>query len=343
MLRFDFTGLGEPKGSSAHGRRQHDDLLLPPSTSRGVPAPSPGGHRSAARRPCGGKDPVGESRRRSLAPFDPGHVAHLLGDAVATATREGSAEIRLASGKFRITKRFVDELRTDDSQRIIHELRRSLLILHSPIDDTVDVENAALIFQAALHPKSFLSLDRADHLLSNADDALYAGEVIGAWAARYALVRARPRTLPELQQAQVVTRTADEGFLTDINAAGHPLLADEPVAVGGTDRGPSPYDLLVAALGACTSMTLQLYARRKGWPLEAATVRLTHEKIHASDCETCETRDGHIDVINRELDLTGALTGEQRDKLLEIADKCPVHRTLHGEVKVETRLARLAL
>jgi putative redox protein len=215
-----------------------------------------------------------------------------------------------------------------------------LLILHSPLDAIVDVGNAAEIFQAALHPKSFVSLDRADHLLTDVADARYAGEVIAAWAARYAPIVSAPRSLPELQQSQVVARSAnDEGFVTDINAAGHQLLADEPIAIGGTDRGPSPYDLLVAALGACTSMTLQVYARRKGWSLEAASVRLTHRKIHATDCEDCETRDGHIDRIERVVDLAGPLSAEQKAKLLEIADKCPVHRTLHGEIKVDTRLS----
>jgi len=218
-------------------------------------------------------------------------------------------------------------------------------VLHSPVDAIVGVDNAGAIFQAALHPKSFISLDRADHLLTDTADARYAGDVIAAWAARYALPAFTARALPDLESSQVVARTAaDEGFLTDINAAGHALLADEPVAAGGSDRGPSPYDLLVGALGACTSMTLQLYAKRKGWPLEAATVRLTHSKIHADDCADCETKAGHIDTIERAIELAGPLDDDQRAKLLEIADKCPVHRTLHGEIKVRTRLvARLAL
>ncbi len=345
MLRFDFTGLGESEGEfGATGFAANIDDLVAAADYLGRDFQAPSllvGHSlgGAAVLHAAAKIPSVKAVATIGAPFDPAHVAHLLGDAVAIAKRDGSAEVKLASGKFRITRRFVEELRADDPQRILRELHKPLLVLHSPIDATVDVENAGLIFQAALHPKSFVSLDRADHLLTDPDDALYAGEVIGAWAARYALKRARPRTLPELKESQVVTRTAGEdGFLTDINAAGHPLVADEPLAVGGTDRGPSPYDLLVAALGACTSMTLQLYAKRKGWPLEAATVRLTHNKIHASDCETCETRDGQVDVISRELDLAGALDAEQKQKLLEIADKCPVHRSLHGEIKVETRL-----
>jgi len=345
VLRFDFTGLGESQGEfGASGFAANVDDLVAAADflAREHAAPvllvghSLGG---AAVLHAAGRIESVKAVATIGAPFDPAHVRHLLGDAVATATRDGSAEVKLASGTFRITKQFVDELDAGDPQRVIRELRKPLLILHSPVDDTVGVDNAAAIFQAALHPKSFVSLDRADHLLSNGDDARYAGEVIAAWAARYAGVQAASRLLPELQQAQVVARTsADEGFLTDINAAGHALLADEPVAAGGTDRGPSPYDLLVAALGSCTTMTLQLFARRKGWPLESATVRLTHRKIHASDCADCETKDGHIDVIEREIELAGALSVEQRAKLLEIADKCPVHRTVHGEIKVVTRL-----
>ena len=346
VLRFDFTGIGESQGEfGAEGfaanvgdlvaaadflAREHRAPALLVGHSLGGAAVL---HAAARIEPVRAVATIG-------APFDPAHLERLLGDAIEVARRDGSAEVRLASGSFRISRQFADELRAGDPQRIIRELRKPLLVLHAPLDDTVGVDNASLIFRAALHPKSFVSLDRADHLLSDADDARYAGEMIATWATRYAGVRAAPRTLPELLQAQVVARTsADEGFLTDLNAAGHPLLADEPLAVGGTDRGASPYDLLVAALGACTSMTLKLFAQRKGWPLEAATVRLTHHRIHASDCETCETKEGHVDVIERIVELSGPLDDEQRARLLEIADKCPVHRTLRRGIKVETLLA----
>lgn len=346
VLRFDFTGLGESEGEfgatgfsanvadlvAAAGflEREHVAPALLVGHSLGGAAVL---HAAASIAAVKAVATIG-------APFDPAHVRQLLGDAAAIAEREGSAPLTLASGTFRITKRFVEELSAVDSSETIRALRRPLLVLHSPVDATVGVDNAAAIFQAALHPKSFVSLDHADHLLTDAADARFAGEVIAAWAARYALRATAARALPELQSAQVVARTAaDEGFLTDVNAGGHALLADEPEAAGGTGRGPSPYDLLVGALGACTSMTLQLYARRKGWPLDAATVRLTHGKVHARDCADCETKDGHIDTIERTIELTGALDDDQRAKLLEIADKCPVHRTLHGEIKVRTRLA----
>ena len=346
VLRFDFTGLGESEGefgASGFSANVADLVAAAGFLERDYAAPallvghSFGGaavlHAAASIAGVKAVATIG-------APFDPAHVRHVLGDAAAIAERDGSAPLTLASGTFRITKRFVDDLAVGDGRETIRALRRPLLVLHSPVDATVGVDNAGAIFQAALHPKSFVSLDRADHLLTDPADARYAGEVIATWAARYALPEAKARTLPELQSAQVVARSAaDEGFLTDVNAGGHALLADEPAAAGGTDRGPSPYDLLIGALGACTSMTLQLYARRKGWPLDAATVRLTHGKVHARDCADCETKDGHIDAIERTIELAGALDDDQRAKLLEIADKCPVHRTLHGEIRVRTRLA----
>jgi len=345
VLRFDFTGIGESEGEfGVEGFAANvDDLVAAAGfLAREHHAPallvvhSLGG---AAALHAASRMPSVKAVATIAAPFDPAHVRHVLGDAADVAEREGSASVQLASGTFRITRRFVEELARGDPKTPIRELGRPLLVLHSPGDAVVALDNATSIFRAALHPKSFVSLDGADHLLSKRGDALYAGKMIAAWAERYAGATPEQRALPPLGRAQVVTRTtADEGFRTDINAAGHALVADEPLAVGGDDLGPSPYDLLTAALGACTSMTLQLYARHKGWPLEAATVRLVHSKIHASDCADCETREGQIDRIEREIELTGPLTDAQRAKLLEIADKCPVHRTLEGEIDVETRL-----
>ncbi len=200
------------------------------------------------------------------------------------------------------------------------------------------IDNAADIYQAAMHPKSFISLDPADHLLSRREDSLYAGDMIAAWAQRYLETSAESELSPEVIDNRVTVRTGAEGFYTELFANGYPMVADEPSSYGGTGQGPSPYDYLLAALGACTSMTVQMYARRKKWPLETAVVRLRHEKIHAEDCEHCEEKDAKIDRFERELDLKGDLVDEQRRRLLEIAEKCPVHRTLHGDVLIETRL-----
>ena len=220
----------------------------------------------------------------------------------------------------------------------IHELRRALLVFHAPRDEVVGIRNAAEIFQAARHPKSFVSLDQADHLLTDEEDSRYVGTVLAAWAGKYS-EGSEPPTVEELvSEDRVVVRTGRTRYRTEIMANGHALVADEPVAVGGADTGPTPYDLLVAALGACTGMTLRMYAERKGWPLEEAVVRLRHRKVHAADEERCEAQDGRLDQIERELQLAGPLDDEQRERLMEIADRCPVHRTLTAGVRVKTRL-----
>ncbi len=219
----------------------------------------------------------------------------------------------------------------------IGSLRKALLVMHSPRDDTVEIGNATQIFTAAKHPKSFVSLDPADHLLSRREDASYAGQVIAAWAARYLPTEAPAAPAPVA--GKVVVQETREGKFTQLVVAGpHVLRADEPVDVGGLASGPSPYDLVLAGLGACTAMTIRMYADLKGLPLERVTVELRHDKIHAQDCAECETRDGKVDRIERIVRLEGALDEAMRAKLLEIANKCPVHRTLHSEVTVPTRL-----
>jgi putative redox protein len=220
----------------------------------------------------------------------------------------------------------------------VRGLGKALLVMHSPRDDTVEIENATQIFQAARHPKSFVSLDPADHLLTRREDATYAGHVLAAWAERY--LRGEAPEAPAALPGKVVVRETREGKFTQLVAAGrHIVRADEPVAAGGLDSGMSPYDCLLAGLGACTSMTLRLYADLKGLPLERATVELRHDKIHAVDCAECETKDGKLDLIERVIRLEGALDAAQRAKLLEIANKCPVHRTLTSEITIPTRLA----
>jgi putative redox protein len=222
----------------------------------------------------------------------------------------------------------------------LRRLKAALLIMHAPGDQVVGISNAAEIFQAAPHPKSFVSLDSADHLLSDSADSRYAGDMIAAWAGRY-LELAEPEATsvpPHVIDNRVTARTGAEGFRTEMFAHGFSLVADEPVEYGGGNEGPSPYDYLLAALGACTGMTVQMYARRKGWPLQAALVRLSHRKVHAEDCENCEAEERRIDRFERELELHGELDQEQRQRLLEIAEKCPVHRTLASAAQIGTTL-----
>ena len=238
-----------------------------------------------------------------------------------------------------MTRQFVDDIRAQNLMPKIADLRKALILFHAPRDPLVGIENAGEIFAAAKHPKSFISLDDADHLLSRRQDAIYVADVLAAWAGRY-LPEVEEQSIKADEGEVVVHETGTGKFAQLINASGHNLRADEPEAMGGNNSGPSPYDLLLAGLGACTSMTLRMYADHKKLPLEQVTVRLTHDKIHAEDCAECETKGGKVDRITRSIAMKGDLSDEERARLLEIADKCPVHRTLHGEVRVETTETR---
>lgn len=270
------------------------------------------------------------------APFHPAHVTHLLTDALPQIAATGEAQVDLGAGPVRVSRPFLDDLAGRDPAQVIGALRKALLVMHAPRDSVVDIENASRIFSAAKHPKSFVSLDDADHLLTRRADAQYAATVLAAWASRY--LDPEP---PARQPTSTGVRVAESGegrFTQTVLAGRHRLRADEPMAVGGDDAGPSPYELLLAALGACTSMTVRMYAERKQWPLERVSVQLEHARIHASDCAECETKQAYVDRIERVLTLDGPLDAEQRQRLLEIANKCPVHRTLLGEVQIPTRL-----
>ena len=270
------------------------------------------------------------------APADPAHVVRLFAPRRAEIEAAGEAEVVLAGRTFRIRCEFLADIEGRKLAAAIGALRRALVVFHAPRDSTVGVDNAAAIFGAAKHPKSFVSLDDADHLLTRRDDAAYVGAVLAAWASRY--LPAVPDAIPAGPREIVAVHETRVGKFQQAIAIGpHRLVADEPVAAGGMDSGPSPYDLLLAGLGACTAMTVRTYADLKKLPLERVSVSLMHEKIHAADCVDCETREGKIDRIERVVTLEGELDAAARAKLLEIANKCPVHRTLHGEVTVPTR------
>jgi putative redox protein len=344
VLRFDFTGLGESEGDFAETNFSSNvaDLVAAADfLEQAFEAPqilighSLGG---AAVLQAAAHVPASVAVVTIGAPSEPSHVLRLLEGKKEMIEAKGEAKVTLAGRTFMIKKQFLDDLAQTRMQDAIRNLRRALLIMHAPLDNTVGIDNAAQIFQAARHPKSFISLDQADHLLSDERDSRYVGALIATWARKYL------KRLPEDDYAadpadnQIVVRTGPSGYRTEIIANGHSLVADEPLAAGGTNLGPTPYDYLVAGLGACTAITLRMYADRKAWPLEAIVVRLYHQKIHAEDCADCETKSGKIDQIEREIELVGPLDDEQRQRLLEIADKCPVHRTLHSEIVVRTRL-----
>ena len=353
VLRFDFAGLGASEGDFAHTNFSSnvEDLVRAADFLRdNYAAPKLlVGHSLGGAAVLAAAHRIPESVAVATigAPADPGHVAQLFTGKRAEIEAAGEAEVLLAGRPFRIRKQFLDDVAMQNNAAKLADLGRALLVFHAPRDQIVGIENAGLIFQAARHPKSFVSLDDADHLLTRRADATYVADILSAWAARYLgdAVRSRQATVPA-EEGNVVARErgADAAhgvgrLAQEIVVGRHLLSADEPVAAGGSDTGPNPYDLLLAALGACTSMTLRLYADHKQWPLERIAVRLSHEKIHAADCTDCETREGKIDRIEREIELDGDLDAAQRQRLLEIAEKCPVHRTLHSEIKIASALA----
>jgi len=345
ILRFDFTGLGGSAGEFGNTNFSSNiaDLVAAADFLRRThQAPqilighSLGG---AAVRLAAVKIPECVGVATLNAPFDPQHVQHLFADSLDKIRREGAATVTLAGRSFTLRKDFVDDLLTHAPAENLRQLKRALLIFHATQDKLVGIENARLAYEAALHPKSFIALDGADHFISRREDAAYVADLLAAWANRY-LDGGAGIAEPRAAAGTVVVTGAGEGIFPQlISAHGHRLRADEPVEAGGTDTGPGPYDFLLAGLGACTAMTLRLYAERKKWPLANAEVTLRHGKIHAQDCAECETKAGMLDRMERVIRLDGPLDAEQNARLMEIADKCPVHRTLTSEIRIETRMA----
>lgn len=344
VLRFDFTGLGGSDGEFANTNFSSNvaDLLAAADflrTQYQAPAlligHSLGG---AAVLAAAGDIPEARAVVTIAAPSDPAHVVGMFGDHRPAIEADGEAQVTLAGRPFRIKRQFLDDVAEQRLLAKVSALRRALLVMHSPADDTVGIDNASQIFSAARHPKSFVSLDKANHLLSGKEDAAYVANTIAAWSQRYLGIDAAGMTAEAQEEGLVRVEENHLGkYQQQVTVGPHRLLADEPVSFGGLNGGPAPYDLLLAALGACTAMTMRMYADRKGLPLEHVSVSLRHEKIHAADCAECENKEGKVDWIEREIEIQGPLDGAQRDALMAIADKCPVHRTLHSEVVIRTR------
>lgn len=343
VLRFDFTGLGHSGGEFENTTftSNVEDLIAAGTflAARNMAPDLLIGHSLGGAAVLRARAGVPSVRAVVTlgAPFDPGHVAHHFSDAKDQIESEGAAEVLLGGRPFRIGRNFVNDISQAQLSPAISDLKAALLILHAPKDQTVGIENASDIFVAAKHPKSFVTLDDADHLITRSEDAEYAADVIAAWVKRYVPLcpPAPPPGAPE--GVLRVTEADPNGFLQDIQSGpDHHVLADEPLAYGGTNRGLTPYGFVSAGLGACTSMTIRMYARRKGWPLEAVSVDVCHDKVHAQDASPIGP--AKIDRFQRKIRLSGPLSDEQRARLLEIADKCPVHRTLEHGAKVTTVL-----
>jgi len=341
VLRFDFTGLGGSDGDFANTDFSSNvQDLLSAADFLGRELQPPGllvGHSlgGTAVLVAAASLPEVKAVATLNAPYEPAHLARLL----AEPTRNGSATVDIGGRTFRITKGLLDDLNAHHGARDLRRLRAALLIFHAPEDRIVSVENARRIYDAARHPKSFVALDGADHLLRAKRDAEHVAAVLSAWVPRYLGADSLPDA-GVLPTGDVEVGETFTGKYTQRVAVGrHHLTADEPVDVGGDDAGPSPYGLVLSGLGACTSMTVRMYAAHKGLPLERVSVRLRHRKVRAEECEDCRTQTGKVDVIERMIRLDGPLTSAQRQRMLEIADRCPVDRTLHSEVVIRSRLS----
>jgi len=344
VLRFDFTGLGDSEGdfSDTNFTSNVEDLVAAADyLKENYQAPtiiighSLGG---AAVLSAAGLLPEVKAVATIGAPFDPHHVSHLFEAGIDEIKSTGQANVTIGGRSFKVKKQFLEDLETQVIEDKLRNLRKAILVMHSPQDLTVEVENARRIYSTAHHPKSFISLDGADHLLTRKEDSLYVGDMIACWAKRYIN---QPEKEALKVEKQVAVRLGKTGFTSDVMVRQHSLTADEPESIGGNDFGATPYELVAAGLGACTAMTIQMYARRKKWIVDEVTVHLDHKKDYAQDMsDVANEKPIKVDQFNREIILEGDLTIEQKKRLMEIADKCPVHRTLHGVVEVNTVLGK---
>ncbi len=343
VLRFDFTGLGESEGdfSETNFSSNVSDLVAAADFLRqNFEAPQLLiGHSLGGAAVLAASLQLEEAKAVVTlgAPASAQHVKRVFNKSLAQIAKDGEAEVCIGDRPFTIQKQFITDISKDHLKDRLKTLKKALLIMHSPQDLVVEIKNAKVIYKSAMHPKSFITLDGADHLLSKEEDAMYAGNMIAAWSQRY-LKFSEPDNADELiTDKQVIVRTKNS-YTTEIKAGQHHLTADEPEKVGGNNLGPDPYGLLLASLGACTGMTLRMYADRKNWPLTEVNVHLQHSKVYQEDCIHCDDKDQKIDNIERILELEGNLTEAQRKRLVEIADKCPVHKTLSTQTNIKTTL-----
>jgi len=341
VLRFDFTGLGSSEGDFANTNFSSNisDLLAAAEYLRRKHA-APElliGHSLGGTAVLAAAQEIPESKAVVTigAPVSPDHVVKQFAETVSEIEARGDALVTLAGREFRVARQFLEDLRSHPLTDRVAGLKKALLVFHAPFDATVAVEQATQIFTAAKHPKSFISLDSADHLLSKLEDAQYVANAITSWVERY-LPDIPATDKPDVPGGEVLIGEGNKRFLCDVTSDDHAWVADEPKRVGGDNLGPDPYEHLLAALGSCTSMTIRMYANHKEWPLEDIQVQLEHTREHARDCADCDDKPAQIDVLSRAIRLEGALDASQRKRLMEIADRCPVHRTLEGTLRIDT-------
>lgn len=344
VMRFDFTGLGESEGDFADTNFTSNISDLESAAAylaEHYTAPAILiGHSLGGSAALFASQKI-ESIKAVVtigSPSYPEHVTHLLKDSIETIEQNGCSRVNVGGRTFTIKKQFLDDLRSQNHVDVINNLGKGLLVMHSPQDTVVGIDNAANIYQLAKHPKSYITLDGANHMLTNKEDAYYAGTVISSWVRRYVEF---PEELKLKTDKEVVVRLEDEDiYTTDILAGRHSIIADEPGSIGGNDFGPSPYELLNSSLGACTAMTLQMYARRKGWDLQEVKVHLSHAKknVHQDDMQNVDGPKSRIDRFEKVIELQGDLSEEQKRRLLDIANKCPVHKTLATPQEFATKL-----
>lgn len=342
VLRFDFTGLGESDGDfeNTNFSGNVDDLISASNyLKENYTAPTLLiGHSLGGAAAIFAAAEIESVKAVATvgAPSNPKHVQHLIQSSVDEIKTTGQANVNIGGRPFTIKKQFLDDIETKSLPDVAKNLRKALLVMHSPQDTTVGIENAEAIYIAAKHPKSFVSLDGADHLLMKKEDSIYVGNVIATWAKRYVSIP-KTETLSTSHQA-AASLDAQDGFTTQMTVGNHIMMADEPTSYGGNDFGPSPYEFVSAGLSACTAMTVQMYTKRKGWDLQNIQVHTSHTKVTAQIVENGENKDIKVDTFNREIQLKGNLDDKQTQRILQIADKCPVHKTLHSDIQVITKL-----
>ncbi|MEO6683109.1 MAG: bifunctional alpha/beta hydrolase/OsmC family protein [Ginsengibacter sp.] len=344
VLRFDFTGLGESEGDfeNTNFSGNVEDLVMAATwLEENYSAPT-----ILIGHSLGGAAVIYASAQLSYvkavavinSPADPAHVKHLLKNNKQEIEEKGEATVHLEGRDFTIKKQFLDDLENKPLSKIVNSFKKAFLILHSPQDTTVFIDNAEKLYHAARHPKSFISLDGADHLLSDNVDSQYAGNVIAGWATRYVEI---PKPDEPTSTSEVAASLdSEEKFTTHLKLGDHFFIADEPTSFGGNNFGPSPYQFFSASLAACTAMTIQMYARRKNWEVTNVTVHINHGKEYAIDCENCEDDSAKIDTLHKEISFEGTLSEEQINRLLEIADRCPVHKTMTSQTQIISKLVK---